>query len=321
MCIRTFLFPIYIFITMMKRRTAVKRIIVAVAVLGLVLCTTTPSSAHVPSDKNFAAVQVPIGVDGVMNLNVDGNLAEWDNVPSVFWVTHDDLTEMITGTQGDPDAGNLAERIIVGWSPETNFLYIMEERFDDLWYGTENDCNDKLELVIDADHSGGPFYGGELEERDYGAPAQDWQQTLNTPDSPLWLWGGGVWASAEPYTGIAWSVDGESGGAATLTQESWFTTFDYLPGDSTGPDSPDVDVHTLAAGEAIGLGIVIQDDDNGPGDSYNGYWVHTGDVNVYFNADSLVDHVLLAYDADNWVADATAVEDDSWARIKAGFSD
>jgi len=298
-----------------------RRIIIVAAVLGLVLSTSTPSAAHVPSDKNFAAVQVPISESDVANVEVDGNLAEWDNVPSVFWVTHDDLVESITGTQGDPDAGNLAERIIVGWSPETNFLYIMEERFDNLWFGEEEGTNDLLELVIDADHSGGGFYGGDLEERDFGAHAQDWQQQLYNPDGPLWLWGGGVWAAVEPYTGIRYNVDGESGGAATLSQESYFTTFDYLPGDSTSPESADVDVHTLAEGEVIGLGIVIQDDDNGPGDSYNGYWIHTGDVNVYFNADALRDHVLLGYDASNWMSGgATAVENDSWGRIKAGFS-
>jgi len=298
----------------------VKRIIVVAAAIGLVLTTFTPSSAHAPSDKNFAAVQVPIGVSGVTNLSLDGNLSEWDNVPSVFWVTHDDLTELITGTQGDPDAGNLAERIIVGWSPDTNLLYILEERFDDLWYGTEEGTNDKMELVIDADHSGGPFYGGDLDEREYSGHAQDYHQSLQQPDAPLWLWGNGVWAATEPHSGIRWNIDGESGGAATLSQESWFTPFDFLPGDSTGPDDADVDIRTLTEGESIGLGIVIQDDDNGPGDSYNGYWVHTGDVNVYYNADALVDHVLLGWNADNWISDATAVEDDSWARIKAGFS-
>ena len=54
-----------------------------------------------PQDKNFAALQVPISESGVMNLDVDGNLAEWDNVPSVFWVTHDDLVESITLTDAE----------------------------------------------------------------------------------------------------------------------------------------------------------------------------------------------------------------------------
>ena len=303
-----------------------KRIIITAAVLGLVLATVTASSAHQRTDRNWAAVQVPIDVDGISDVVMDGDLGDWDNVPSVFWVTQDDLIEVVTGTQGDPDAGNLAERIIVGWSPVTNLVYVMEERFDDVWYGTLDDTNDKLELVLDADHSGGQFQGVESidldPERWAGAAAQDWQQSLNNEDNNLWLWGGGVWASVEPYAGIRWNVEGEAGGPATLFQESWFTTFDDLPASSTGPDDPDLIIHDLEEGQVMGIGMAIQDDDNGPGDSYNGYWVSTGDINMYFHADSLVDYVLLGFDANNWVSDsdATAVEDDSWGRIKAGFS-
>ena len=302
-----------------------KKIIIIAAVLGLVLASFTPSSAHQRTDRNWAAVQVPIDVDGVRNVVMDGDLGDWDNVPSVFWVTHNDLIEVVTGTQGDPDPGNLAERLIVGWSPETNLVYVMEERFDDLWYGTIEDTNDKLELVLDADHSGGQFQGVESidldPERWAGAAAQDWQQSLHQ-EAQLWLWGGGVWASVEPYAGIRWNVEGEAGGPATLFQESWFTTFDDLPASSTGPDDPDLKIHDLQEGQVMGIGMAIQDDDNGPGNSYNGYWVSTGDINMYFNADSLVDYVLLGFDANNWVpaSDDTSVEDDSWGRIKAGFS-
>ena len=302
-----------------------KKIIIIATVLGLVLASFTPSSAHQRTDRNWAAVQVPIDVDGIRDVVMDGDLGDWDNVPSIFWVTQDDLVEVVTGTQGDPDPGNLAERIIVGWNPETNLVYVMEERFDDLWYGTIADTNDKLELVLDADHSGGQFQGVESidldPERWAGAEAQDWQQSLHQ-EAQLWLWGGGVWASVEPYAGIRWNVEGEAGGPATLFQESWFTTFDDLPASSTGPDDPDLKIHDLEEGQVMGVGMAIQDDDNGPGNSYNGYWVSTGDINMYFHADSLVDYVLLGFDANNWVsdADATAVEEDSWARIKAGFS-
>ena len=310
---------------MMKGEATVKKIIIIAAVLGLVLASFTPSSAHQRTDRNWAAVQVPIDVAGVRTVVMDGDLGDWDNVPSVFWVTHNDLIEVVTGTQGDPDPGNLAERLIVGWSPETNLVYVMEERFDDLWYGTLDDTNDKLELVLDADHSGGQFQGVESidldPERWAGAAAQDWQQSLHQ-EAQLWLWGGGVWASVEPYAGIRWNVEGEAGGPATLFQESWFTTFDDLPASSTGPDDPDLKIHDLQEGQVMGIGMAIQDDDNGPGNSYNGYWVSTGDINMYFNADSLVDYVLLGFDANNWVSDSddTAVEDDSWGRIKAGFS-
>jgi len=104
--------------------------------LSFVLFTVVASSAHLRTDRNWAAVQVPIGVDGIRDVQMDGDISEWDNVPSVFWVTHEDLIETVTGTQGDPDPSNLAERIIFGWSPVTNILYFMEERFDDFFYGT-----------------------------------------------------------------------------------------------------------------------------------------------------------------------------------------
>lgn len=93
---------------------------------GFSLLTFSNSSAHLRPDQNYAVVQVPIGVDGIRDVQMDGDISEWDNVPSVFWVTHEDLIETVTGTQGDPDPSNLAERIIFGWSPETNLLYFME---------------------------------------------------------------------------------------------------------------------------------------------------------------------------------------------------
>lgn len=299
-----------------------KKIIVMAAVLGLVLATSAPSSAHVPSDKNFAAVMVPIGEDGVRDLNIDGDLGEWDNVPSAFWTTHDDMVEMITGTQGDPDAGNLAERIIVGWHPETNYLYFMEEKFDQQFFTVE-ETNDNITIVIDANHSGGQFYGEAIEEVDYSRSAQHWKTVFNAPDNPIFLWGGtSVWATAEPYTGSSFIVDGENGGPSTLTCESWFTPYDDLPSDSTGPDDDRIIINDLTEGAFVGIGLSVQDDDNGPSGGYDGYWVHTGDVIAYYHADALVDYLLQGFNANYWVAggNVTAVETDSWARIKAGFS-
>ena len=126
--------------------------------IGLVLVMAVAGSAHLRTDRNWAAVQVPIGVDGIRDVEMDGDLGDWDNVPSAFWVTHDDLVETVTGTQGDPDPGNLAERIIFGWSPVTNFLYVMEEKFDDFFYGTIDNNFDTLEVMLDFDHSADPIF-------------------------------------------------------------------------------------------------------------------------------------------------------------------
>lgn len=296
--------------------------------LGLILFTVASSSAHLRSDRNWAAVQVPIGVDGIRDVQMDGDISEWDNVPSVFWVTHEDLIETVTGTQGDPDPSNLAERIIFGWSPVTNILYFMEERFDDLFYGTIENNFDTVEVTLDFDHSGDAIFqnvqSADLDpERWEGALSQNYRYTLHQ-ENHMWLWGGAPWAGVEPYSGAKWSFEGDiNGGAGTLSMEMWFTPFDDLPTSSTGIEDEDVIVHTMVAGEIMGIGFAVQDDDDGAEGNYNGYWTNSGDTELYFKATAMVDYVLLPYDESIWVPGedmGTSVEADSWGNIKASFS-
>ena len=61
-----------------------RMLVVALAVTGLVLLTFETSFAHLRTDRNWAVVQVPIDVDGVRDVQMDGDLGDWDNVPSVF---------------------------------------------------------------------------------------------------------------------------------------------------------------------------------------------------------------------------------------------
>jgi hypothetical protein len=305
-----------------------KRAFSAFTVLGFLLLTFSTSWAHLRADKNFAVVQVPIGEDGIRDVQMDGDISEWDNVPSVFWVTHEDLIETVTGTQGDPDPSNLAERIIFGWSPETNLLYFMEEKFDDTFYGTFDNNFDTVEICLDFDHSGDAIFANvasaDLDpERWEGAGAQNYRYQLHQ-ENHMWLWGAASWAGVEPYSGAKWSFDGDiNGGSGTLYMENWFTPFDDLPTSSTGIDDEGVITHTMVAGEIMGIGFAVQDDDNGSEGSYNGYWTNSGDTELYFKATAFVDYVLLPYDAEIWVAGdnvASAVESDSWGRIKSGFS-
>lgn len=298
--------------------------IVASAV-GLVLIMVVASSGHLRTDRNWAVVQVPIDVDGIRDVQMDGDLGDWDNVPSVFWVTHEDLIETVTGTQGDPDPSNLAERIIFGWSPKTNILYFMEERFDDFFYGTIDNNFDTVEVMLDFDHSADPIFQnvtseGLDPERWEGALSQNYRYQLHQ-ENQMWIWGGAPWAGTEPYAGVRWNYEGELvGGATTLYMEMWFTPFDDLPTSSAGIDDEDVIVHTMVEGEIMGVGFAVQDDDNGADGSYNGYWTNSGDTEIYFKATAMVDYVLLGFNESIWVAGDTAVEEDSWARIKQSFS-
>jgi hypothetical protein len=294
----------------------------------LVLVSFSTSSAHLRGDKNWAAVQVPIGMGGVRDVQMDGDLGEWDNVPSVFWVTHNDLIETVTGTQGDPDPSNLAERIIFGWSPTTNLLYFMEEKFDDHFYGTIDNNFETVEVTLDFDHSADAIFQnvateGLDAERWEGALSQNYRYELQK-EQQMFLWGAAPWAGVEPYSGVRWDAEGDvNGGATTLSVEMWFTPFDDLPTSSLGINDPDVVVHIMTAGSIMGIGFAVQDDDNGAEGTYSGYWTNGGDTELYFKATAMVDYVLLPYDESIWVSGEnveTAIEEDSWGRIKAGFS-
>ena len=307
-----------------------KKVALVLTLLAFVCVTFSSASAHLRSDRNFAAVQVPINLDGIRDVQMDGDIGEWDNVPSIFWVTHEDLIETVTGTQGDPDPSNLAERIIFGWSPQTNIMYFMEEKFDDLFYGTIDNNFDTVEVTLDFDHSGDaqfqalPGDTGLDETRWEGAQSQNYRYQLNNADNNMWLWGAAAWAGVEPYSGAKWSFDGDiNGGAGTLFMEMWFTPFDDLPTNSLGPDDSDVLFHTMAEGEIMGVGFAVQDDDNGAEGTYNGYWTNSGDTELYFKATSMVDYILLPFDESIWIAGEdmdTSVEADSWGNIKSGFS-
>ena len=307
-----------------------KSFLTVALLLGFVLFTFTAASAHLRPDVNFAAVQVPIGVDGKVGVQMDGDLAEWENVPSIFWVTQDDLVETVRNA-GDPDASNLAERIILGWSPVTNLLYTMEDRFDDKFFGTFEGYAETVEWVFDTDHSADPQFFGVADigldpDRYSGALCQNYRyQLYNDPPADMWLWGGAPWAGVPPYAGVGWSFEGDiNGGAGNLSMEMYMTPWDDLPNPSTGPDSPEVDMHALTEGEIIGVGFAVQDADGydaGGGEKgYAGYWTNGGDTELYIKGTSLVDYTLLGYNADLWVDGETAVEADSWGRIKTTFS-
>ena len=301
-------------------------------VLGFVLFTFAVSSAHLRPDENFAAVQVPLNQPGIIDYAPDGDLSEWANVPSIFWVTHDQLVETVRNA-GDPDASNLAVRVIVGWHPDTNQIIMMEDRFDNAFFGTSEGYAETLEFVIDADHSADPqFFNvqdiGLDPDRYSGALTQNYRYRLwNEPPADLWLWGGAPWAGVPPYAGVGWSFEGDlNGGAGTLSMEMYMTAFDDLPNTSTGPDSPEVLFHEVVEGEIVGIGFAIQDadgvDEGGGEKGYRGYWTNSGDTELYIKGTSLVDYTLLGWNAEWWVAgeDPTAVEEDSWGRIKSTFA-
>ncbi len=299
---------------MMKNIFAVSTILVSV------LFTVGPGIAHLRSERTFVAVQVPINTSEFQNIKVDGDLSEWANVPDLLWVTHADLIETVRGL-GDPDSSNLAERIIVGWSPVTNLIYTMEDRYDDVsLYFTSETIYEMLEWVIDADHSGGRYQvmqDLDLDpDRNNSSQAQNYHYFLKRKD-PIWFWGAASWPGLPPYAHISWTFEGEMGGPGTLNVETYFMGFDDI--DFRSVD--DSIIHTYEEGAIIGVGFAVIDTDKSEVDGYNGFWTNSGATRLDRHADNFVDYLLAPFDPNIWVPAGTAVDRDTPGRVKSTLSE
>ena len=282
---------------------------------GLMLAAGT-CWAHLPVGKVFPAVQFPAG----KTPSVDGNLVEWDVIPSPYWITHEQLTETVIGVGTAFDATDMALRAIVGWSPETNKLYLMEDRFDNaIWVTTGWE---PMEFEFDADHSGGMFNvwndvtDQEQKDRLHGAQAQDYGFNQGGPG--LNHWGKAQWITSPPYGEFAHTQTAPEGGEGFFQAEYMVTGWDDLDWHGAATST----MHTLKQDAIVGLNLTIIDDDDLATAGYEGYWVLSGATDSYYQADLLSDFQLAPVDSDiNWGAQVTAVEDQSWGRIKATFTE
>ena len=303
-----------------------KKIFPIFIALGFVVFAASLSSAHVGPD--YFAVQVPIeGTPGmpsnIMTIVHDGDPSEWANVDPKFWITHDELVEGIFDHGVNP--ADLGVRVIIGWSPITNKVYWFEDRFDDVYVGWAADFpQETVVLGIDANHSGGqyqiPGWDGDP-DRFGSAQAQDYRYFLIRED-PVWLWGAATWVNVAPYSGFGWSFDGDLGDPGNLIVEMGVTPFDDL--NFAGIDQSIV--HTLQEGSIIGLGFAIEDADALGDDCClmaptggGTYMSNGGNTGLYGRADFFNDFILLPFDPEQWVINS-AVEKDTWGRIKSTFS-
>ncbi|MSR83175.1 MAG: hypothetical protein EXS58_09665 [Candidatus Latescibacteria bacterium] len=286
------------------------------AIAAAMVLTASISWAHLPVGKVWPAVQFPDGKTPA----IDGNLVDWDVIPSPYWITHEDLTETVIGVGTAFDATDLALRAIVGWNDSDNKVYIMEDRFDNaIWVTTGWE---PMEFEFDADHSGGMFgvwpdvTDQEQKDRLHGAQGQDYGFNQGGPG--LNAWHKAQWHYNLPWGQFAKTQTAAEGGEGFFQAEYMLTGWDDL--DWHGPDTSVI--HDFKEDSIIGLNLTIIDDDNPTEGGYEGYWVLSGATDSYYQGDLLSDFVLAPIDADiNWGAQATAVEDQTWGRIKSTFAE
>ena len=225
----------------------------------------------------------------------------------------------------------------MGWNDETDRLYYVYDRFDDVWdrdAGGIGCCgqDDSIEIGIDADHSGGWFHAGGAgisgdlsdEKRMHSTTVDRLRHhtTVGQPWLPFgwsWFWmSNSTWHGDQPHQCCedSFNLDGAHGAERNFRRMA----------QSHGMISTTTDLikvpHDFVELEVIGAGLQVVDNDNGPEDAedttpWTAKWSLGGASDVFGNAGSFADFVLLPLDE---AALSTAVENDSWGHIKASMA-
>ena len=291
--------------------------------------------AHDPPNWLAPVWQWPAGAIPVL----DSDLSEYDIVPAEFWIGPGDLiqsldTEQATTFQGESaDPSNWDMRFLMSWNDESNRIYFALDEFDNFESDT---AADNLELGVDADHSGGSFWAGTdvseeemLRTRGRHAQPFHWYFTDSCGSAFrgtygwTWLWVSPAdWYGTPQYTdhSFEYSEGSPCNLAQTRKTVEWYQVF-WDDFDWTDPNAP---LHDFESGEIIGMSPRFNDGDYSEemGDNENiptgasSKWQLTPQLAVFGDTDFYADFQLVDVAADF----PTAVEEDSWGRIKASMA-
>ncbi len=244
----------------------------------ILFLTITPFShthALERPDMEFKVFQFPHN----MIPRIDGNSEDWDIVPEEYKYGNDLMINLLAkeGESNKVDPGDFRCTVCVGWVKGFNRLYILYEAYDDYWefrspsvIDNIHIVNDKFELSVDTDLSGGSFiwrdyYKKEL-VRDFGVPPQKNSlgqnyhfMTPNRGKSLALMWNAPAWLIKFPYTNCEYSYDFKTGESGNLFMECWITTYDYAS--FKGPEYSSQ--AQLKENDIIGLSWLIGDLDGG----------------------------------------------------------
>jgi hypothetical protein len=303
----------------------------------LALCLTVVLAfsawGHAPEGQVLLAYQFPAGAEPTL----DGDLSEWAVVPQDYWIGPEFYTAA-DGTQWT-DLSDMNSKIIVGYSASADRLYMHNEYFDDFrkrdfaslppvegLFGDEQNLPDSFEVQVDGDHAGDLAWADPAAEPENGSrlaqnthfriPDLDPAAPNVNNEQTAWAW---YWHSQATWTGnLPWASSGYTSDAVDLNapdvsgQAEWMlTAWDNLQWDD--PDASEV--HDLVEGEIIGMNWEIADYDN-LDDNSREVWVLNG-VGTMWQTSAEATDFLLAPVEDA----ATAVETESWGRIKTAFTE
>lgn len=294
------------------------RPLLRISVLALFLGFATGASAHI-GEKIYLIFEIA-DVD-LLDIEFDGSIDDWENVvgpPSLL--ATDFFADPTVGAGAQYDPADMDYRIWLAWNQTGNHMYVALDRVDNIYFNEYAGGNpgsvwqqDSIEFMVDGDHSGGSYnrnnedLSAEEKKRHFNAQAQKYNFTFDVPDG---RWGGypgsAAWANELPYL----SAFGRSTGSnPTRSILEFFVT----PFDDLVESEADSKVSPLFSGKIIGLQIAMADRDGGE-EAYQAYHTLSGQPATFRFAERFVDARLVG------TGDPTAVEDASWARIKAALA-
>ena len=291
-----------------------------------------------PPDRIYPIVQLTDR--DVAEIDVtDGSVEDWENIVGEPTLTPLDFAEPYGGSY---DPSDMDFRIWLGWHDGTDRIFFAMERVDDV-YVNEHDREDEnlfimsfhdssVEFAVDGDHSGGAVFP---EDRSENTLQDAWQAQVFHALGEVFDGGSQVglfphshnvsddWFSQPPFAHGGGAVVG--GSPIFSVTEFYVTPFDRFV--ATGPE--DSDVSDLFGGKIIGFNIQVSDVDaevDGRPDAWEtihrlaaplGTPPRSWGTLVLMSADDFADGVLVT--PDGLASDNSAVESDSWARIKAAI--
>ena len=288
--------------------------------MAMALGLASGASAHI-GDKIYLIFEIPDADRASIDLK-DGSVADWEDVvgdPSL--VATDFYADPTVGEGAQYDPADLDYRIWLGWNSTDSILYLAQERVDNVYINTYPGGNvgdlwsyDSVEFMLDGDHTGGDYTGSadvnwtaDEQKLNNNRTAQQYLGIATSPDGKTvgYLGAGAGWVNELPYADGGGGATGE--GPTTTVMELYVTPFDDLIWNSPGDSKPSA----LASGKIIGFKLSIPDFDTAP-QAYRAFHTLTGQAATWRYAERFADGRLVG-------SGVTAVESETWGRVKASF--
>jgi len=298
-------------------QTALLRWLIALVTVAL----AGAASAHL-GEMVYPIYELP--TSDLPNLH-DGTLEDWEEALPAASLNHNDFAyssnlEKAVGVE------DLAFRVFLAWHSASQQIYMGIECVDDVYLTSGNGYTD---LMIDGDHSGGQYwffeaegYSEEESKRLFGSQAQTYKVMPEEVGGRLlhvssWA----TWASDPPWADAGGFQYGDSPNLSVV--ELAITAWDDL--NWVGPESSRRSA--LEAGRIVGFNIRVTDFDvaDVPDGSYilamptvSGEIGDPSSTHQGF-AENFVDGELVPCFRGDCSGATTAVQMNSWGRIKASF--